>query len=302
MNDAIGTFNAIAKAIKSALYEKTVSTLAGTLILTWSINNYRFLITVFSSETPLKKFDIISNTLYSTTHCTYIGDFPFLSYNCKIFWDAAFWPVTSAVFLIFIYPWFGRKVFSFTLTSKNMSNEILIDKTNKTTLTQEEANSLRADIARSELDHENELSALNNKTANMSELIKKLETEKKNLTIERNELKKKVSSLKTTKKEEKNVIVDELSKDLLNVLSNSLTDEEREVLLYISNSINSIKFSIIKSYFGDRRHAVDLENEIQQLEDKGLVTGIGSEIFTLKSFQVTLDGKRYINKHNLTKK
>jgi len=90
----------IFRSVRSYLYEKSSSPLAGSLVVSWLAWNWEFVMVIFSAELVREKFRIISHELYISS------------------WDiwvvASFGPIGTAAIYLFLFPYPAYWAFAFT--------------------------------------------------------------------------------------------------------------------------------------------------------------------------------------------
>lgn len=163
------------KSIKAALYDRTVSPLFGTFVLTWLIWNYKFIIVILSDMSPKEKFQTIECVLYSgllesTVHLA-IG------------------PILSTILFIFVYPYPAKWVFDFWARRKQ---EMMVSRQeieNKTLLTEEQSRRIRSMVIELQSEHdryiegkESEIARIKDDGERKDQRIIDIEEEIKNMT------------------------------------------------------------------------------------------------------------------------
>lgn len=121
-------FDEIVKSVRSYMYEKSSSPLAGSFVVSWLAWNYKFILLVFSSETVLEKYRIIDDVLYVT--------------NYQVFGVASSFPLITALAYIFLYPFPALKVFEFSKKRQGLLNKAKQDIENERLITIKEKNRL----------------------------------------------------------------------------------------------------------------------------------------------------------------
>ncbi len=145
----------IFKSIRAQLYERAVSPLMGSFVLSWSLWNYKFILLLFSEATIIEKYTLIEDVLFVTWPQILIGGF--------------LGPLGTALFYLFIYPYPAKLVFKF---SKNRQKEITNLKKeieDETLLTIQESRTLRNAIRKMGDQFQEDFSGKDDKIKNLKE-------------------------------------------------------------------------------------------------------------------------------------
>lgn len=145
------------KSIKAHLYDKATSPLFGTFAVSWGIWNYKFVLVLFSSMSVDKKIDYISTLLFPHLH----------SYLLQ----GALYPLLTAVFFIFAYPFPAKFVYSFTRKQQKELREIKQKIEDETPLTIEESRKIRREIVNLELEFERELERKDSEIQKLKDIV-----------------------------------------------------------------------------------------------------------------------------------
>ncbi|MEH8161271.1 helix-turn-helix domain-containing protein [Aeromonas veronii] len=123
-------------SIKAHLYDRAVSPLMGSFIVSWIVWNYKLPLLIMSKEPILEKYRIISEVLYTSESSIYLNG---LAY-----------PTLTALAYIFIYPYPAEFVFKFTRNRQKSISNIKRRIESETLLTIKESVELRREIERLE--------------------------------------------------------------------------------------------------------------------------------------------------------
>ncbi|WP_323945461.1 hypothetical protein [Aeromonas caviae] len=119
-------------SIKAHLYDRAVSPLMGSIIVSWLAWNYKFPMLLISKEPILEKYRIINEVLYST--------------DSSIYLYGVLYPILTALAYIFIYPFPAEFVFKFTRNRQKSISNIKKYIEGETLLTVKESIALRREI------------------------------------------------------------------------------------------------------------------------------------------------------------
>jgi hypothetical protein len=139
------------KSIKAYLYDRSVSPLFGSLIISWCVWNYKIILTVFSGENLESKFKIIEN-LYDISSKNIF----FITVPGKLF-DCVFMPLTISLFYIFVYPYLAKPVYKFSLRIRMELLDTKQKMESQRLLTVAESRKLYRQISELEVQHENDV-------------------------------------------------------------------------------------------------------------------------------------------------
>jgi len=162
----------ILKSIRAHLYERAVSPLMGSFIVSWAVWNYKFLLVVLSGTPIAEKFDLIENLLFSGWY--------------QILMQGALYPLITALTYLYIYPYPATKVFEF---SRNRQKEITNIKKKieeETLLTVKESRAIRGEIFELEERLQKEIERKDNEIQRLKDELNSVNTapETKVLTAE----------------------------------------------------------------------------------------------------------------------
>jgi hypothetical protein len=135
------------KSIKSYLYDRAVSPLMGSFLVSWCTWNYRLILAFFSDVSILEKFRIIDEVLFEN--------------GSSILWYGVIYPLVTALGYIFIYPYPAKLVFEFSRKRQKEINNIKKTIEEETLLTVEESRSIRHEVYNLEDEFQKEISRKN---------------------------------------------------------------------------------------------------------------------------------------------
>jgi len=124
-------------SIKAYLYERAASPLLGSLVISWSVWNYKFLLLWVSGMTYSEKLRYI-NLLYS--------------HDYHIYWQGMILPFITSMLYLFVFPYPAKFVYSFSLSRQEEMNKVKNEKQNNELLTVEQSRAIRQQLADVEKD------------------------------------------------------------------------------------------------------------------------------------------------------
>lgn len=196
-------------SIKAHLYDRAVSPLMGSVIVSWVVWNYKLPLLLISKESFLEKHRIISEVLYTT--------------KASIYFDGLLYPILTAVAYIFIYPYPAEFVFRFTRHRQKSISNIKREIEGEALLTVKESIVLRREINKLE---DVFIADLGKKDAEIERLRNELD-EKNVQNIDTS-----VISVDDVKNKKSNIKLNETEHELLQLLEDSKADESTIVRLY----------------------------------------------------------------------
>ena len=144
------------KTVKAQLYDRITSPLLGSFALSWLGWNYRFVIVIFSSMKPSDKMVLI-NYLYAS--------------HSDIYLKGLLFPLLTALFLIFIYPYPARWAYAYWKYQQRKLKEIQQKNDDKN----EEARELRLEILKKESEFLREIDQRNKEITSLKAVIDQLQ-------------------------------------------------------------------------------------------------------------------------------
>ena len=148
-------FDEILKSIRSQLYERAVSPLFGSVLISWGIWNYKFVLLVFSGIAITEKYSLIDEVLFSNWQ--------------QIYLRGALYPFLTAIFYIFVYPYPAKYVFAFSRNRQKEINDIKHRIEEETLLTVKESRAIRGEIFALEEEHQKEVKRKDNEIFRLRE-------------------------------------------------------------------------------------------------------------------------------------
>ena len=127
------------KSIKAFLYDRTSSPLFGAFIISWSIINYRVILTIFSGESLANKFEVI-NTLFQPI------DTGFFFVSAALV-HGFIYPVIATLLYIYLYPRLAKPVYKHSLKKQIELREIKQEEESNRLLTLEESREIYKEMA-----------------------------------------------------------------------------------------------------------------------------------------------------------
>lgn len=120
------------KSIRAQLYERAVSPLMGSIVISWVLWNYKFILLILSGVTVTEKYRIIDEVLFSTWDQVYLHGMLF--------------PLMTSLIYIYLYPYPARYVFQFSRNRQKEISDIKRDIEDETLLTAKESRAIRREI------------------------------------------------------------------------------------------------------------------------------------------------------------
>ncbi len=190
----------ISKSIKANMYERATSPLFGSFAISWSIWNYKTVLTIFSSIKANEKILYIENEIYAD--------------KCSLLLEGVCYPLISAVLFILIYPYPAKWIYKYWNKQQKELKEIKQNIEDDTPLTLDESRKIRRDLLRYESYCHEELTKKDTEIDRLKDIISSLEDQAKQTS----QTKSKGSS--TTKKTLQPKIEDSINPDQELLLSN----------------------------------------------------------------------------------
>lgn len=161
----------VGKTIKAILYDRIVSPLFGTFILSWCAWNWRLILLFISdsSTTVAKKFQYVDSELYPSNGVTFI-------YGLLL-------PATMTAFFIYVYPPIARKVYGYWREQQNKLKKVQIEKDGETPLKKEEAQEIKNQALLSELRYQEEREKREARIRDLESLVKSLQQKEEAIPI-----------------------------------------------------------------------------------------------------------------------
>ncbi|BBJ00253.1 hypothetical protein FGKAn22_19450 [Ferrigenium kumadai] len=161
----------VGKTIKAILYDRIVSPLFGTFILSWCAWNWRLILLFLSdsSTTIAKKFQYVDSELYPSNGVTFI-------YGLLL-------PATTTAFFIYVYPPIARGVYGYWREQQNKLKKVQIEKDGETPLKKEEAQEIRNQALLSELRYQEEREKRETRIRDLESLVKSLQQKEEAIPI-----------------------------------------------------------------------------------------------------------------------
>lgn len=150
--------NDLVKSLKAALYDRTSSPLFGSFVLSWLVWNHRFIFLMLDGMSVLEKFAYVDQILYPNFWWSILQLF--------------IGPLITGVLFIYVYPGPAQIIFRHWKNQQKKLNDIKVSIDNEKLLTREESKRLRASLAESQIDYENDLKQKSDEIGNFKEALK----------------------------------------------------------------------------------------------------------------------------------
>lgn len=124
-------FDDLIKTVKSQLYDRVTSPLFSCFFISWVGWNYKFILVLLSGIKIEEKFKYIDLNIYTSAY--------------DIALHGIFYPLLTALFVIYIYPYPAKYTYSFYRRRQVELKEIQQQIDDDTPLTKEEAKKIRSD-------------------------------------------------------------------------------------------------------------------------------------------------------------
>lgn len=136
-------FDELTKSVKASLYERAISPLFGTFVISWAVWNYKFIFVLISSMPVDEKLDYIDTFIYfDIWSCILIG---------------FIYPLITALLFIFIYPYPALYVYKYWQEKQKKLKEAKQSIEDETPLTIEESRNIRRELFQLESEYDKEL-------------------------------------------------------------------------------------------------------------------------------------------------
>lgn len=256
-------FKDLLDSLKAQLYERAVSPLLGSFVLSWLLWNYKLVLVVLSEESVLEKFRIIDEVLYydwKQTFCITLG-----------------FPLITAIFYIFIYPYPAKWVFKFTRKRQVEINQTRKEIEGNVLLSVDESREIRSRIFKLEDAHQE---ALNRK----SEEIERLKAELHDKNHEDTDGLKEGPDLETQKSEGITTTLD-------------LDKEQVNMLVMIADGRSSCTREELVRKSGSSK--IKAEYDLDRLEERGLIKYDYDMRYQESMYVITKKGRSFLVDKNL---
>lgn len=256
-------FDDMLKSIRAQLYERAVSPLMSSLLISWSVWNYKFILLIFSGVAITEKFRIIDEVLFSSVE--------------QIYLQGMIYPIITSLVYIYIYPYPARRVYQFSRNRQKEISDIKRQIEDETLLTAKESRSIRREIYAVEEENQKELERKN------------YEIEKLKLEIEGLEKKKSVKTEESLAKDD----IEVESDSKLN--SDVLPEDQLQILRLVGDSLGEFaEKQVIKNFPGSH---VTVKYNLQELVDKGYLKHDYSQRLNDYSYELKHKGRSYLVKN-----
>ena len=251
----------ITNSIKAELYDRSVSPLMGSFIISWLIWNHEFLLIIFSELKIDKKLSYTSNY------------FQLNDYGLYSLWL----PLLTSLIYLFAYPIAAKPVFKYARKRQQELKQIKTQIEDETPLTIEESRALRSKFSELEDEYLKEIERKNRENERLKEELKILD--------DGNEIDK--------KSEKANVI------NIAQADEKILSKAVEKVLLIIAHSEAALRAEdIINIYNGS---TIEAEHAIDTLTYENYIFSEFSPRFHTDVYKLARKGRAYIVDNNLHK-
>ncbi len=144
---------------KQSLLERLASPLLGGFAVAWCVWNWKFLIIVLSSNTVTQTIALVDKIAFPDLTCIATRGF--------------LYPLLSALFYVFLYPYPARVVYEFTLPRQREVNATRQRIADETPLTLEESRALRGEFVERERKHSEQIRSLNEEIGRLNAILDK---------------------------------------------------------------------------------------------------------------------------------
>lgn len=168
-------FEEASQSLKAYLYDRTESPLFGAFIASWILWNHRLLFVLFSDKDFSDKFQYVDSTLYPS--------FTVFGVPLDGFFHPEFhlYPLMTAVFLLWGYPYPAKKVFSYWKSCQIDLKHERQKLENEELLSKEDAHKLRTSMREQATTHRTEISEKDKEISDKDKQISDQKTELTNL-------------------------------------------------------------------------------------------------------------------------
>jgi hypothetical protein len=196
------------KTIKSNLYDRVTSPLAGAFFISWCLWNYAVLIILFSSYEAEKKIELIQGKL-------------------TLYDNSVLFPLITTGLFIFVYPYPARWVYSFWRKHKKELREARQEIENEELLSVEESRAYKRQIYKLREEHDREIERKDSE-------IETLKSEIENLKNEINQSRDRSEQDKTRKVIFDKIESDNLTQKVKAKRHNEIDEEQLHILQFMA--------------------------------------------------------------------
>ncbi|HAS8558309.1 TPA: hypothetical protein I7791_07485 [Vibrio vulnificus] len=149
-------------SLKLYLYDKNTSPLFGSLLVSWLVWNYKFILLLLSNLSYQEKLNMI-DLIYGSNYEQYV--------------TGIIGPIATALIYIFLFPIPSKFVFAYSLKRQDELNKIKQDINNNQLISLEKSQSLRKKISELSIEHAKESEENESKIDFLTEKNSELESE-----------------------------------------------------------------------------------------------------------------------------
>lgn len=159
------------KSIRSQLYERAVSPLIGSIVISWALWNYKFILLIVSGVSITEKYRIIDQVLFSTWQQTYLV--------------GLLYPLITSLLYIYAYPYPAKYVFQFSRTRQKEIANIKRQIEDEALLTVKESRAIRREIYTLEEELQKDLERKDSEIERLKLDIEEISQEKHVVSVEK---------------------------------------------------------------------------------------------------------------------
>ncbi|SUQ23522.1 Uncharacterised protein [Vibrio mimicus] len=248
-------------SIQSYLYTRTISPLLGSLTVSWSLWNYKFILLIFSSLTYNEKLRMIS-ILYSD--------------NWEFFGQGLALPLITSFFYLFVYPIPAQFVYKHTLEQQKKLNEIKQAAENQQLLTVEQSIKIRTATYQLQANFEEQLQQAESTVQEQKSVISEL-------TSQIHELNNKL-----IEQEQRTIITESNHESTLTTIPNSSLDTE--ILSQMFNYNEPVSKAEILALINAKHNIASFY--FDELEKNGFIDEVYDNRGSLTGYIITHKGKQ----------
>lgn len=158
----------IVNSIKAELYDRAVSPLMGSFLISWSICNHKFLMVIFAKLDVADKFKIIEQQLYSSVFQAEFNNVALMLFV---------YPLVASLLYIYLYPLAAKPAFKYARNRQKELKEIKTKIEDETPLTLEESKAIRTQFSQLEDEYLKEIERKNREIERKNNEIERLTAE-----------------------------------------------------------------------------------------------------------------------------
>ncbi|HIF9169511.1 TPA: hypothetical protein ACX6PO_002236 [Photobacterium damselae] len=212
-------------SIKAYLYEKAVSPLLGSLIISWCAWNYKFLLMLVSGLSFPDKLRYI-NILYSSAH--------------DVYFHGILLPFLTSMAYLFLFPFPAQWVYQFSLKRQQVLNELKNKVQENELLTLEQSKMIRNQLIDVEKKSDEEIERQNRLIKTRDDKIVELQSTIDEKNREREELNKDILKLIESYTASKNGVTDNDAHLINQIIDKYKIEDKQQSEAYVQELLNRI--------------------------------------------------------------